>query len=106
MPEAMEFPIDFLGIDLYSTNHNELKKYKFEKGISLGLVDSRSSLIEEPRQLVTRAIEIFKLTHKSTIPKIYICPNCDLEFLPWKRAIEKIKVVGTVTKLLRKEIIE
>ena len=103
LPEALDFPVDHLGIDLYETDFEKLKEYSFEKGVALGLVDSRSSLVENQDELVTVAKEIIESIHRSKMSEVFICPNCDLEFLPWERAEEKMKVVSSMAKHLREE---
>jgi 5-methyltetrahydropteroyltriglutamate--homocysteine methyltransferase len=103
LPEALDFPVDHLGIDLYETDFEKLKEHSFEKGVALGLVDSRSSLVEEQDELVAVAKEIIESIYRSKIKEVFICPNCDLEFLPWERAEEKMKVISGVTKRLREE---
>jgi len=103
LPEALDFPVNHLGIDSYETDFEKLKEYSFEKGVALGLVDSRSSLVEKPDELVEVAKEIIESIYRSKIEDVFICPNCDLDFLPWERAKEKMKVISSVTKHLREE---
>lgn len=103
LPEALEFPVDHLGIDLYETSFELLKHHSFEKGVALGLVDSRSSLVENQDELVKAAKEILKFIYPSEMGEVFVCPNCDLEFLPWDRAEEKMKLIGRVAGLLREE---
>ncbi len=101
LPEALDFPVDHLGIDLYETDFEKLKEYSFEKGVALGLIDSRSSLVEKQDELVAAAEQIIESIYRSRIEEVFICPNCDLDFLPWERAEEKMKVISSVTKRLR-----
>ena len=103
LPEALDFPVDHLGIDFYETDFEKLKEYSFEKGVALGLVDSRSSLVEGQDELVAAAKETIESIYRSRIEEVFICPNCDLDFLPWERAEEKMKVISSVTKRLREE---
>lgn len=103
LPEALDFPVDHLGIDLYETDFEKLKEYSFEKGVALGLLDSRSSLVEQPRELVAVAKEIIESIYRSNIGEVFICPNCDLDFLPWEKAEEKMKALNSVAKRLREE---
>ena len=103
LPEAIDFPVDHLGIDLYATDFEKLKEYSFEKGVAFGLVDSRNSLVEEPDKLVTVTKEIVESIYPSKMGEVFVCPNCDLEFLPWERAHEKMKIIRSVTKRLREE---
>lgn len=103
LPEALDFPVDHLGIDLYETDFEKLKEYSLEKGVALGLVDSRSSLVEEPDELVAVAKEIIESIYQSNTSEVFICPNCDLDFLPWEKAEDKMKALNSVTKHLRDE---
>jgi 5-methyltetrahydropteroyltriglutamate--homocysteine methyltransferase len=103
LPEALDFPVDHLGIDLYETNLGELKEYNFEKGIALGLIDSRSSLVEYQNELIAIAKEAIESLYPSKIGEVFICPNCDLEFLPWKRAEEKMEILSNVAQKLGEE---
>lgn len=104
MPEALDFPVDDLGIDLYETNMEKLKKYEFDKGVALGIVDARSSLVEDEKELTTVAKMLIQSIYPSKLCNAFICPNCDLEFLPWERAEEKMRVVSLVAKRLRMEL--
>jgi 5-methyltetrahydropteroyltriglutamate--homocysteine methyltransferase len=104
LPEALDFPVDDLGIDLHETDIDRLKGYKFGKGVALGLVDSRVSLVENDGELVASAKKIIKSIEDAGESTFFVCPNCDLEFLPWERALEKMKVVSRVTKRLREEL--
>lgn len=103
LPEALDFPVDHLGIDLYETNFEKLKEFNFGKGVALGLVNSRSSLVENQNELVNVVKKIINFICRSKTYEVFICPNCDLEFLPWERAEEKMKVINDVTKRLRGE---
>jgi len=106
LPDALDFPVDQLGIDLYETNFKKLKGQNLEKGVALGLVDARSSLIENPDELVKVSREILNSVYSSKIGDVFVCPNCDLEFLPWKIAEKKMRVIGSVANLLREEFHE
>jgi len=103
LPEALEFPVNDLGIDVYETGVAELKEYSFDKGLALGLVDSRNSLVEDKAELMEIAREVLKSISSSRTRDVFICPNCDLEFLPWQRAEEKMRLVGDVAGSLKEE---
>jgi 5-methyltetrahydropteroyltriglutamate--homocysteine methyltransferase len=103
LPEALNFPVDHLGIDLYETNSEKLKEYTFEKGVALGVVDSRSSFVEKPDELVVVAKELVESIYRSNMGEVFVCPNCDLDFLPWQRAKQKMNVISSVAKNLREE---
>jgi len=67
------------------------------------LVDSRSSLVEKVGELVRVAKEIIGSIYSSNLREIFICPNCDLEFLPLERAEEKMKATSSVAMILKEE---
>ncbi|MBS7632646.1 hypothetical protein KEJ15_03355 [Candidatus Bathyarchaeota archaeon] len=106
MPTALDFPVDHLGIDLYETKLEAVKEYSFTKGVALGLVDSRSSLIESSKELVKIAKSIFKFVYTSKKDEFFVCPNCDLEYVPWKRAKKKMAVLSRVAEHLREDLRE
>jgi len=106
LPEALDFPIDHFGIDLYETNVEKLKEYRFDKGVALGLVNSRSSLVESEDELVKVAKEIIESIRCPKLGELFVCPNCDLEFLPWERAEKKMEVLGAVAGRLGEEFNE
>ncbi|MEM2666369.1 MAG: hypothetical protein QXV65_01280 [Candidatus Bathyarchaeia archaeon] len=101
LPEALDFPVNDLGIDMYETNIDKLKEYTFDgKGVALGLLDARGSLIEDEDELL-RVVNELTETISSKTCDIFVCPNCDLEFLPWEKAREKIEVMSRVAKTLK-----
>jgi 5-methyltetrahydropteroyltriglutamate--homocysteine methyltransferase len=106
LPEALDFPVENLGIDICETDFQKLKDYSFEKGLALGLVDSRSSLVEKVDELFKLANKMIDSIYCSKVKDVFICPNCDLDFLPWEIAEEKIKVIGNVARRLRGEFYE
>ncbi len=106
LPEALDFPVNHFGIDLYETNIEKLKEYRFDKGVALGLVDSRSSLVENEDELVAVAKEIVESIRCPKLDEVFVCPNCDLEFLPWERIDKKMKVASVVAKRLGEEFNE
>ena len=89
LDSLLEFKTNCIGIDLYSTSLESIQDYKFDKELACGCVDGRNSLLENPADLA-------KVLHKTkTITdKISICPNCDLEFLPYTVAEKKIQLLS------------
>lgn len=102
LPETLDFPVDDLGIDLYETNIDKLKEYSFDgKGVALGLLDARSSLIEDENELLKAIDELIEAIYSSKTCDVFICPNCDLEFLPWEKAKGKIEIMSRIAKILK-----
>jgi len=103
LPEAAEFQVDDLGVDLYATDIEKLKQHDYRKGVVLGLADSRSSLVEDESEMVKVAKHILSIFSSLEVNEIFVCPNCDLDFLPYDRAKEKMNAISHVTKLLQEE---
>jgi 5-methyltetrahydropteroyltriglutamate--homocysteine methyltransferase len=84
-------PIDCVGLDLYATSLDSLIEHDFTKELGCGCIDGRNSLLEsweDLKKLVGRIEE-------DVDPKgIFLCPNCDLEFLPHTIAKKKIRILS------------
>lgn len=100
LPQALELPIDSLGIDFSETDPKGIEDYDFDIEISCGVIDARHSLMEEPDRIVSFARE---LEEKVSPPSIALCPNCDLEFLPYPLAERKLQVLKESLRRSRAE---
>ncbi len=92
-----EWVVHDIGIDYYETDADAVKENSFKGGVSLGLVDARNTLKEDVDELASIAKE---LIDASSPKDIIISTNCDLDFLTWKEAKEKIKTVVAVAAKL------
>ena len=93
----LDFPVDAIGIDFYSTPLEPLKEHDFNKMLGCGCIDGRNSLLESPDRLKT----IIRTTEEKLQPRgIYISPNCDLEFLPQSVAEKKLRLLSETRRLL------
>jgi len=100
LAELLDWKVDYIGIDYYETDRNTIKEYSFKGGVSLGLVDARNTLQEDPSELVEICRE---LIDSSEPVSLMVATNCDLDFLTWKEAQNKIEMVTKVAKQLREE---
>ena len=94
---ADDLAVDDIGIDLYETN---LKNTEMEhnKNLVLGIIDARNSVIENVDNLTA----IVKRIHNINKPlSMTISTNCDMDFLTWDRAEEKMQVLTQVAEKLR-----
>jgi 5-methyltetrahydropteroyltriglutamate--homocysteine methyltransferase len=98
VPDLFELPVDMLGIDVVSKKENLdlLLEYNGKKGIGLGCVDARNTMMEKQSDLIA----LFeKVTKKFSGDQIFVNPSCGLEFLPHAEAQKKLKnMVAAVTK--------
>ena len=83
-------PVDVIGIDVVS--HPEtlaaLKRVKLTKELALGCLDARNTKLES----VTELHALFNVVAKRIpLDRLYVNPNCGLEFLPHRQALAKVK---------------
>jgi 5-methyltetrahydropteroyltriglutamate--homocysteine methyltransferase len=90
LPSLMRAKIDIIGVDIVSKPKNmaALKTTKITKELALGCMDARNTKLESVKELQA----IFK-TAKRLLPsdRLYINPNCGLEFLPHTQALAKVR---------------
>jgi 5-methyltetrahydropteroyltriglutamate--homocysteine methyltransferase len=93
----LEFPVESIGVDLYSTPVEPLADHDFDKILGCGCIDGRNSLLESPSELKDIVLGI----RNSVEPAgIHLTPNCDLEFLPHPVAEKKVALLGEIGKLV------
>jgi len=93
----LDYPVEALGVDLYSTPLDSLKGHTCNKALVCGCVDGRNSLLESPKQLKDI---VHQLRDELEPPNIRIAPNCSLEFLPSSVAEKKVNLLGESRKLV------
>lgn len=97
MAELLDFPVDCIGIDFYETKIESLEDYTIDKAVACGCVDGRNSLVESPEDIASFAVTI---SEKLELEKVFVCPNCGLEFLPFDVAVNKMRSIGESLKKL------
>ena len=85
---AAELPVDALGIDFYATHLDDLPR-GFDKLLLAGVVDARSSVPEEPRELAAFAERLGERAER-----IALVPNGDLQYVSEPIAREKLMRLG------------
>jgi 5-methyltetrahydropteroyltriglutamate--homocysteine methyltransferase len=93
-----ELPVDGIGIDFYATSV-EAVPAEFPKTILAGVVDARSSALEEPEE-VARFVEALRERHPVDVELV---PNGDLQFVPEAIARRKLAVLGRAAAMIREE---
>ncbi|MCD6125973.1 MAG: hypothetical protein J7J19_03075 [Thaumarchaeota archaeon] len=92
-PQILDTRVNVIGFDMTSTKLRELREYRIDRGVGLGFVDGRNSLIEDVN-FVRRKIEAYLESNEPKV--IYITPSCDLEHLPRNVADEKVKLLKRI----------
>jgi 5-methyltetrahydropteroyltriglutamate--homocysteine methyltransferase len=84
-----ELPVDGVGIDFYATRLSDVAE-SFEGTLLAGVVDTRSSLLEDPSQLAGFAAQLGERGFR----RIALVPNGDLQFVSEPIAREKLARLG------------
>jgi 5-methyltetrahydropteroyltriglutamate--homocysteine methyltransferase len=85
-----ELPVDAIGIDFYGTHLSDIPK-GLDKLLLAGVVDARSSTLEDPREL---ALFAERLRNEREIEQVALVPNGDLQFVSERIAREKLLRLG------------
>jgi 5-methyltetrahydropteroyltriglutamate--homocysteine methyltransferase len=83
-----QLPVDGIGIDFYATHLDDVPE-GLEKLLLAGVVDARSSLPEEPRELAAFAARLGERAER-----IALVPNGDLQYVSEPVAREKLARLG------------
>lgn len=98
LPNALDLPIDALGIDFFETELDSIKSFDFGKiRIECGCVDAENSLLERPKDVASFAKKVSKTLDLGSIG---IVPHAPMEYLPRAVADEKVKVIAKSASLL------
>ena len=95
--DLLDFPVEAIGIDFYSTPIEALRGHTFNKTLACGCIDGRNSLLESCTQLRGIVLNLREQLHPRDI---YLTPNCDLDFLPPPVAEKKVQVLSETRRLL------
>jgi 5-methyltetrahydropteroyltriglutamate--homocysteine methyltransferase len=85
---AADLPVEAIGIDFYATHLTDVPE-GFPKLLLAGVVDARSSLLEEPRELAAFAQRLGERADN-----IALVPNGDLQYVSERIAREKLQRLG------------
>ena len=89
LPLLLKTKVNAIGLDIVTAPEQlaALKKVKLNKIIGLGVVDARNTKLESVKELHA----IFEAV-KKVVPneRLYVNPNCGLEFLPYEQAKQKL----------------
>ncbi|HEX9708892.1 MAG TPA: hypothetical protein VGB42_02860 [Candidatus Thermoplasmatota archaeon] len=97
-PAILDFPVDAVGVDLTATDLDALEEHAFDKGLVLGAVDGRNSLVETPQDIVSHAREALDRLDPDWVA---VAPSCEMELLPRPVAEAKVRALGAAVALGR-----
>ena len=84
-----ELPVDAIGIDFYATQATDVPE-GFGKTLLAGVLDARSSVLEEPREIAA----FVQTLHERGVEEIALVPNGDLQYVSEQVAREKLGRLG------------
>lgn len=90
--------VDVIGIDLHATPVSALKGVDVDRELAVGVVDSRSVVVEEPGWMASLAERAVEATGARAV---HVTTNTDLDFLPAGVVREKVRALSACARLLR-----
>jgi 5-methyltetrahydropteroyltriglutamate--homocysteine methyltransferase len=84
-----DLPVDAIGIDFYATRAADVPE-GFGKLLLAGVLDARSSVLEEPREIAA----FVERLHERGVEEIALVPNGDLQYVSESVAREKLGRLG------------
>jgi 5-methyltetrahydropteroyltriglutamate--homocysteine methyltransferase len=90
LEQLMRSPAQVIGVDVVSdpATLTALKRVKITKELALGCLDARNTKLESVQELHRLFDAIRKLV---PLDRMYVNPNCGLEFLPHAQALAKVR---------------
>jgi len=92
----LDLPVSGLGFDITTTPASSIEKHSFsDKSLTIGIINSFNTAIEKPQECIKQVDEI----NAQTKPKeSYVSNNFDLEYVPKEFAMNKISVLGEISR--------
>ena len=84
-----DLPVHAIGIDFYATHATDVPE-GFDKVLLAGVLDARSSVLEEPREIAA----FVQRLHERGVGEIALVPNGDLQYVSEQVAREKVARLG------------
>ena len=92
-----EMPTDDVGLDMTQTDDSSLSRTS--KGIIAGIVDSRSTYLEDVGSLASRVEDVVERTGTK---RLTLSPSADLRYIPRVSADEKLELLGSLRARVEK----
>jgi 5-methyltetrahydropteroyltriglutamate--homocysteine methyltransferase len=90
-----DLPVHAIGIDFYATHMTDVPE-GFDKELLAGVLDARSSVLEEPREIAA----FVERLHERGVEEIALVPNGDLQYVSEQVAREKLGRLGKARKAM------
>ncbi len=98
LPELFDIiPTDDIGVDLTQTDDSSLSET--DKGVIAGIVDARTTYLEDLASLASRAEH---LVERTGAKRLTLAPSADLRYIPRVSADEKLELLGRLKSRMTK----
>jgi len=99
-PLLDRLPVSAVGVDLAETDWESIPAFPERRGLGLGIVDPRTTLVEEAGD-VLRIVRGLKARRK--ISELWLGPGGSLDLLPWEPATRKLHVLPAARQALARD---
>ena len=89
--------VSAVGVDLAETDVDRIPPAPHRGGLGLGVVDPRTTLVEDPGEVARVVRAAFEQRRPSTV---WLGPGAPLDLLPWEPATKKLHVLPAVREVL------
>jgi 5-methyltetrahydropteroyltriglutamate--homocysteine methyltransferase len=96
-PLLDRLPVSAVGMDLSETDWESWPEGRRVTGLGLGVLDSRTTLVEEPTEVARLVRAIYD---RRRPPVIWLGPGGPLDLLPWEPAVRKTEVLPRAREAL------
>jgi 5-methyltetrahydropteroyltriglutamate--homocysteine methyltransferase len=96
-PLLDRLPVSGVGVDLAETDWEAIPATTEHRGLGLGVIDPRTTLVEDPAE-VTRIVRA--LNERRRPSAIYLGPGGPLDLLPWEPATRKLHLLAAARQAL------
>jgi 5-methyltetrahydropteroyltriglutamate--homocysteine methyltransferase len=90
-PLLDRLPVSGVGVDLAETDWESIPATPERRGLGLGVIDPRTTLVEDPAE-VTRIARALNERRRPTA--VYLGPGGPLDLLPWAAAMRKLHLLA------------
>jgi 5-methyltetrahydropteroyltriglutamate--homocysteine methyltransferase len=96
-PLLDRLPVSAVGVDLAETDWEAIPAFPERRGLGLGIVDPRTTLVEDAGDIV-RIVKGLQARRK--ISELWLGPGGSLDLLPWEPATRKLHVLPAARQAL------
>ena len=96
-PTLSRLPVGVVGVDLAETDPESIRAFADRRGLGLGILDPRTTLVEEASEVARIARGIVDRVRPSSL---WLGPGAPLDLLPWEPATRKLHLLPAAAQAL------